>query len=532
MVWAIALARNDASPARQEAADLPLTWSARWSLTSRILAVNIFALAMLAGGFAYLDSYRSRVSEERIAQATEDVEMIARALAAVPPPDRPRVAGQIAGVSGARLRLYDARGTRILDSWDSTAPTYTLRDPASEPWRKHVARFMDKLFDHIVGADRLEHFIEPDVDRLAAWPEARAAAMRPGVAFSADRTAPDRTPMISAAYTAPGLGTFLTTDNARDITRIVRAERLSIGLVIGAVVMVSVLLSLYLARTIAVPLRHLALAAHRVRLGRAREVVVPRLPSRRDEIGLLARALSDMTQALRHRIDAVEAFAADVTHELKNPLASLRAAVDSLGVVKDEALQCRLLDIVRDDVFRLDRLITDISDVSRLDAELSRTRFEAIDLGLLIETLLAAREQRDLNRDVRVAFARPLVDSAVVMGDGSGLARMIGNLIDNAVSFSPPGGLVELGAVCIGDSVRITVEDEGPGVPADRREAIFRRFHTDRPDNDESGRHSGLGLAIARAIADGHDGSIKVRDRNDGRGGAQFIVTLPAAPEA
>jgi two-component system sensor histidine kinase ChvG len=526
------LARNDAPLARHEATELPLSWSARWSLTSRILAVNIFALAMLAGGFAYLDSYRARVSEERIAQATEDVEMIAHALAAVPPADRPRVGAQIAGIAGERLRVYGADGARILDSWAVSPPTYSLRDPAAEPWRKHAARFMDKVFDHVVGADKLEHFVEPADDRLTAWPEARAAAARPGTAFSADRIAPDRTPMLSAAYTLPGVGTFLTTDNARDITRIVRAERLSIGLVIAAVVLVSVLLSLYLARTIAVPLRHLALAAHRVRLGRAREVVVPRLPSRRDEIGLLARALSDMTQALRQRIDAVEAFAADVTHELKNPLASLRAAVDSLGVVRDEALQKRLLDIVRDDVFRLDRLITDISDVSRLDAELSRTRFEAIDLGLLIETLLGGREQRDMNRDVRVAFGRPLVDSAVVMGDGSGLARMIGNLIDNAISFSPPGGLVEVKAVGIGDKVRIIVEDEGPGVPVDRRDAIFRRFHTDRPDDDDTGRHSGLGLAIARAIADGHDGSIKVRDRSDGRGGAQFVVTLPAAPEA
>ncbi len=525
------MARSDPA-ARADAADRPRSWPARWSLTSRILAVNIFALAMLAGSFAYLDSYRARVSEERIEEAGDDVEMIARALTALPPADRGRVGAELAGVQGQRLRLYDASGARILDSWAFGRPTYALRDPAAEPWRKHAARFMDKMFDHIVGADKLEHFVEPPVDRLAAWPEASAAAAKPRTVVTANRAAPDRTPIISAAYTVPGIGTFLTTDNARDITRIVRAERLSIGLVIGAVLLVSVALSLYLARTIAVPLRHLALAAHRVRLGRAREVVVPRLPSRRDEIGLLARALSDMTQALRQRIDAVEAFAADVSHELKNPLASLRAAVDSLGVVKDEALQCRLLDIVRDDVFRLDRLITDIADISRLDAELSRTRFEAIDLGLLIETLLTAREQRDMNRDVRIAFARPLVDSAVVMGDGSGLARMISNLIDNAVSFSPPGGLVELSAVGIGEVVRITVEDEGPGVPPDRRDAIFRRFHTDRPDTDETGRHSGLGLAIARAIAEGHDGTIAARDRNDGRSGAQFVVTLPAAPEA
>ncbi len=203
---------------------------------------------------------------------------------------------------------------------------------------------------------------------------------------------------------------MLITNNVRDITRIVRAERFAIGVVIAGVMLVSILLSLFLARTIARPLRHLAIAAHRVRLGRAREVVVPRLPSRRDEIGLLSRALSDMSQALRRRIDAVEAFAADVSHELKNPLASLRSAVDSLGVVKDPALQTRLLDIVRDDVMRLDRLITDVAEISRLDGELSRARFEPIDLGPLIEGLLGAREERGRNGEVRIAFARPYVE--------------------------------------------------------------------------------------------------------------------------
>jgi two-component system, OmpR family, sensor histidine kinase ChvG len=259
---------------------------------------------------------------------------------------------------------------------------------------------------------------------------------------------------------------------------------------------------------------------------------VPRFAARRDEIGLLARALADMTQALRFRIDATEAFAADVTHELKNPLASLRSAVESMAVVKDPGLQARLLDIVRDDVMRLDRLITDVAEISRLDGELSRARFERVDLGMLIEALLAAREERGRNGDVRVAFARPYVDTTVVLGDGSRLARMIENLIDNAVSFSPPGGLVEVGAVGIGDIVLATVEDEGPGVPPDKRDAIFRRFHTDRSDPDEPGRHSGLGLAIAKAIADGHDGTIEVRDRSDGRNGAHFLITLPRAPEA
>jgi two-component system, OmpR family, sensor histidine kinase ChvG len=528
------LARSDPpAPARRaDPDDNPLTWSARWSLTSRILAVNVFAVAMLAGSFAYLDSYRARVSEERTEQAEDDAQMIGTALAAIPPADRPRLAAKLAAFEGERVRIYDSAGNLTLDSWRTGPITYRLIDPETQPWKKHVARFIDRSFDHIVGADKVPTFTEPDRDVRDAWPEARQAAANPTRVYSTHRNAPDRTPVLSAAVEVPNLGTVLTTNNVRDITRIVRAERFGIGMVIGAVLLVSVLLSLFLARTIARPLRRLAYAAHRVRLGRAREVTVPRLPSRRDEIGLLARALSDMSQALRRRIDAVEAFAADVSHELKNPLASLRSAVDSMSVVKDPALQARLLDIVRDDVVRLDRLITDVAEISRLDGELSRARFEAVDLGLLIESMVAARDERGRNGDVRVAFARPYIDTAVVFGDPARLARMIENVIDNGVSFSPPGGLVEVSAVGIEDIVLIAVEDEGPGVPPDNRESIFRRFHTDRPDAEEPERHSGLGLAIAKAIADGHDGTIEVRDRSDGRSGAHFLITLPRAPEA
>jgi two-component system sensor histidine kinase ChvG len=274
-------------------------------------------------------------------------------------------------------------------------------------------------------------------------------------------------------------------------------------------------------------MRRLARAAHLVRLGRAREVKVPLLPWRRDEIGLLARALHDMTQSLRYRIDATEAFAADVTHELKNPLASLRSAVDSLERVDDPELRQQLLDVVRQDVVRLDRLISDIAEVSRLDAELTRTRFEAIDVGKLIEGLLPLWEPRASARQVHIAFARPRVGSAVIMGEESRLARSIDNIVDNAISFSPNGGLIEIAAVGIGDEVVISVEDEGPGVPEHVREAIFNRFHSMRPAGETFGRHSGLGLAIAKATVEGHDGRIYVENRHDGRNGARFVMRFP-----
>ena len=504
-------------------------WSKRWSLTTRILAVNIFALAMLAGGFFYLDSYRAQLVDARLEQAGTQAHLIAEALDAVPADSRPALLEKLERTSDLRLRVYDRAGARVLDSWSQGPPTYQLRDPEEEGWQRQAARSLDKAIDVIVGADKPERFVEPRHDTLAAWPEALAARAS-GRPETVMRRAPDRTPVISAAAAMHDSGmVLLATTNARDIIRIVRAERFRLGVVLAMVISVSVLLSLFLARTIVRPLRRLARAAHRVRLGRAREVQVPRLPSRRDEIGLLARALSDMSLALRQRIDATEAFAADVTHELKNPLASLRSAVETLEKVKDPALQDQLLDVVRDDVHRLDRLITDIADASRLDAELSRARFETIDLGQMIEGLVAERERRGVDAGVRLAFARPHAGSAVVHGDGSRLTRVIENLVDNAISFSPPGGLVRIAATRDGNEIVCRIDDEGPGVAPEVREAIFKRFHSIRPEGEAFGQHSGLGLAIAKAIVEAHNGTIMVQDRDDAPSGARFIIRLPVA---
>jgi len=515
---------------RSEELRASLALSSRWTLTRRILAVNIFAIGLLAGSFFYLDSYRERIIDERMAFAATEASLIADALAAAPPAGWQPLVEQMDDRAKVRLRVYDASGTRIVDSWKNGLPTYELRDPHQEPWQKRVARFLDRVIDDVVGAERPPPFAEPSVDRLAAWPEARAALARRG-AVTELRSAPDKTPVLSAAAalaTRPG-HVLLLTSNARDITRLVRAERSILGIILGSVLIVSVLLSLFLARTIVRPLQRLALAAHRVRLGRAREVVVPRLPARRDEIGMLARAVSDMSQALRQRIDATEAFAADVAHELKNPLASLRSAVDSLDLVTDPALQAQLVEVIRDDVRRLDRLITDISEASRLDAELSRASFEPIDLGAMLQSLVAAREARGIDGDVRVAFARPHAGSTVVLGDESRLVRVFENLIDNAISFSPPGGLVQIAATRDGEEVVCRVDDEGPGVPPRAREAIFKRFHSIRPEGEAFGRHSGLGLAIAKAIVEGHNGTIEVQDRDDAASGARFLIRLPAA---
>jgi two-component system sensor histidine kinase ChvG len=493
------------------------------------MAVNIFTVLVLAFGVIYLDTFRDKLSEERLRRTEREAQIGAIVANSLPPAERARGLAEIGHSTGSRIRLYGKDGRLIADSWALTGPTYRLRDPAQESWMKDAARALDRGFNALVGASYPVDFVEPGTDTIAAWPEA-VQARRSNAVASMIRTAPDLTPVMSAAAPVDG-GALLVTSNERSVIRLMRSERAALAVAVLVSLLVSVLLSLFLARTIARPLRRIAFAAHRVRLGRAREVRVPRLPSRSDEIGLLARSVADMTQSLRQRIDNIEAFAADVTHELKNPLASLRSALDGLETLEDPKLRERLMQVARDDVVRLDRLINDVSEAARTDAELARASFEPVDLGQLIEQIVESWESRREKGDARIAFARPRKESAIVLGDAARLARAIGNVIDNAVSFSPPGGLVEIAVSRVRDKVGIRIDDEGPGVPSESREAIFNRFHSTRDEGEEFGRHSGLGLAIAKAIVEGHQGKISVYDRDDAPSGARFLITLAAAEQ-
>ncbi|MFM6853206.1 MAG: stimulus-sensing domain-containing protein [Sphingopyxis sp.] len=521
MARVIVLWRNRALADGGWSRGLPLTW--------RILAVNILVIGLLVGGFLYLDTYRTRLVVERENRLSDDARMLSTALLAAPPAGHGPLISRFSNVADARVRVYDGNGALRWDSFSLGGPRYTLPDPENQPINRQIARLMDRAIDWVVSAPPLASFADPARDDAAAWPELARARATPGRIANITRYAPDRTPMISAAYTQQAGGAqLLLITNAREITRTVRAERLRLGLELAAVTLVSILLSLFLARTIVQPLRLLASAATRVRLGRDRDVIVPRLPERRDEIGTLARALSDMTSALRARIDAGEDFAADVAHELKNPLASLRSAIEGLGRVDQPALRDQLLAIASDDVRRLDRLITDISEASRVDAELSRTHYQRIDIGSLLEPIIAARRERARPADPAIAFARPRVGTAIIMCEPSRLARAIENLLDNAASFSPPGGVITISATCSGPSIILRVEDDGPGVAPAQRELIFHRFHTLRPADEEFGRHSGLGLAIARTIIEAHDGTIRAMDRENAATGACFELMFPA----
>jgi two-component system sensor histidine kinase ChvG len=498
------------------------------SLTTRILAVNLIPLMLLAGSLFFLDTYRRQLLDERYKLARIEAQITAEALAGASRSRQEALLIQIGREQRMRLRMFDAEGELWADSFALAPPSFVLGDPVAAPWPQDFARGMDLVVDFLVGANAPPDYVEPDNPDADAWPEL-VRAREQGRTQIELRRAPDRTPVITAA--APvGLNgaTLLTTRNAVDITQAVRDARTNLLLLIAVALAMSIVLSLYLARTIIEPLRRLGRAAVRVRLGRAREVEVPRMQERGDEIGVLAGAVSDMTAALRQRIDAVEAFAADVAHELKNPLASMRSASESLSKVEDPALRAQLLEVAQHDVRRIDRLVTEIAEASRIDAELSRATFEPVDLAGLIENLVRAREDRGLNAGRRIEIARDTA-KARVLGVPLRIERIVDNLLDNAVSFSPEGGAISVRLSSADGRVRASVCDEGPGIPEGEREKVFARFHSVRPEAEGFGDHSGLGLAIARTIAEAHDGSLVVADRPDGRPGACLVLELPAA---
>lgn len=332
-------------------------------------------------------------------------------------------------------------------------------------------------------------------------------------------------------------GVLLLSTQGGDIDQRIEAERSKVvktGLIAACIMG---FLSILLASTIAGPVRRLSEAAELVRRRTTGRVDIPDFTRRRDEIGHLSGALRDMTSALYSRIAAIESFAADVAHELKNPLTSLRSAVETLPLAKTDESRSRLLTVIQHDVRRLDRLISDISDASRLDAEMQRQVSAPVDLVKLLKTVTAVANEvkREKPVEVTLAFEGGGALGFMVPGHDSRLSQVINNLIDNARSFSPPGGTVRITCRRFRTEVEITVDDDGPGINPEAMEKIFERFYTDRP-HQGFGQNSGLGLSISLQIVEAHGGRLWAENRIAPAGmhetprvlGARFIVRLPA----
>ncbi|MBX3505452.1 MAG: sensor histidine kinase [Parvibaculum sp.] len=546
------------------------------TLTRRIVAFNVAALFVLLSGILYLNQFREGLIDARRQSLLTQAEIIAGAIeeGATTSPDAPLIDPLVAGailapppdsgpVSGTaavlpinpetaapilrrlvlptrtRARLYGKEGWLVLDSRQLTASgqvvAFELPPPeGTEEWG-FFARLSQWGFALLPGRN-LERFREAGSQNGLMYDEVRHALQ--GEAWSMERVNERGELIISVAvpiqrYRAV-LGALMLSTRGGDIDRIVRAERIAILQVFLVALSVNILLSVLLAGTIAEPVRRLAQAAETVRRGKNARVQIPDFTERRDEIGELSGAFRDMTNALYQRIDAIESFAADVAHEIKNPLTSLRSAIETFALAKDGAQKERLMQIIQEDVRRIDRLISDISNASRLDAELSRAEREDVNVATLLETVCDLFNETGASGPVRVKLeidaGAPGREKMVVKGFDTRLGQVMRNLIDNALSFSPPGGVVRVIALREPGLVVVRVEDEGPGIAPENFERIFDRFHTDRPDS--FGEHSGLGLAISRQIVEAHGGTIRAGNRMgpDGRvAGARFTVELPAA---
>jgi two-component system, OmpR family, sensor histidine kinase ChvG len=563
------------------------------SLTRRILVLNLGGLVLLVIGFLYLNQFRADIIDARVQSLQTQGEIIAAAIAASaavetdsitidpekllqlapgessPPSEddesiefsiNPERVGpvlrRLVTPTRTRARVYDRDGLLLLDSralFSRDIVSHSDLPGASEDSAifERAWNAVKKRFGPIASPPRGD---EGRIVEAKTPPEVASALA--GLSQSIVRLNSNGETIVSVAVPIQRLravrGALLLSTQGGDIDAIIASERWAIlrfFLVLAAVMFV---LSLSLAGTIAEPVRRLAEAAERVRRGIKSRQEIPDFTDRSDEIGHLSRALRDMTLALYSRIEAIETFAADVAHELKNPLTSLRSAVETLPRVREGASRDRLLEVIQHDVRRLDRLISDISDASRLDAELARSDATRVDLGALLRAVVALAQDsprwREIAVRLKIGEARGAGRRYFVVGHDSRLAQVMTNLIDNARSFSPPGGEVRVSmSRARGEEgeerIEIAVEDDGPGIPPHALERVFERFYTDRPAQG-FGQNSGLGLSISRQIIEAHAGRVWAENRPLKEGeadavgdgvlrnvaGARFVVSLPAAP--
>jgi two-component system sensor histidine kinase ChvG len=439
---------------------------------------------------------------------------------------------QLIAPTRLRARLYLPNGRLALDSrYLLPQASVQVTDlPPLDRWSQFKA-WWGRIYDTVMGAPfaKLPHYSELGSDGRGYQEVTDALG---GVTHGAERIDDQGKLVLSVAAPVESryrtiYGVLLLSTESGDIDDILRQERSTLFEVTLVAFVTMLLSSLYLAGTIAEPVRRLAAAADQVRQGLGGRDAIPGFPERSDEIGDLADSFKEMTAALYDRIGAIERFAADVAHELKNPLTSLSNAVEMLVRAKDDSARDRLLVLVRADVKRIDRLITDISDASRLDAELNREVRTPIELSHLLSTIVEIYGVTESG--VRVLLEDALPPETKVLGHDGRLGQVFRNLIDNAVSFSPPSGTIRVGAGRHHAFARVTVDDDGPGIPPENLESIFERFYTERP-GESFGRNSGLGLSIARQITHNAGGRIWAENRLGADGtrlGARFVVELP-----
>ncbi len=513
----------------------PLAFSA---LTRLIFLANIGGLLVLVLGAMVLGEMRQGLIEARIASLRADGELIAGVLADQATEAEPdtildrdearRLLARLYLPDFSRMRLYAPDGALIADSWRLTDRVRVRELPPLDQSGLNLDAALEAMMDRVRGGVTGPLSVQTAEEEVAG-------AIATGGPVAAQREDEDGERVISVSVPVQRiqriLGVLML--ESTDVDAIVAAERRALLPFIGAALIISIVTSLLLTWFIARPLQRLAHAADRAPRAGPGRAEIPDLSHRHDDIGDLSRALREMTGALYARIDAIERFAADVSHEIKNPLTSIRSAVETLAQVEDPTARKRLLDVLRSDVVRLDRLISDISRASRLDSELARETGGQVDLRAMLRDIAELYKTVRRDGEPEVRFENAEGDPAPVWALEGLLSNVFRNLLDNARTFSPPDGCVRIHlnrARLYGDpAAEIVVEDDGPGIPPENLETVFERFYTQRPAGAAFGSHSGLGLSIARQIVEAHGGRIYAENRRDetgARAGARFVVLL------
>ena len=514
-------------------------------LTARIMAIMLFPLAIFLVGLLSLDQYRTTLIQSEFVALERQGFTLARSLALAEAERDRRVARRqlspetmthlipLVGLgSSLRARVFQPNGSLLADTARQSGfqPNVDIRRHRNKGWRRKIRNNLNDMVAAASGwfspFDELPTYVERRRQRASQYAEVIAALSgEPRRALRIDR---DGNLMLSVAVPVQDVrlvrGALMVSIGGGKIEQeLANVNIVFLQLFVG-VLLVTLGLSLYLARSITTPISRLAAAADKLRQSADMSSRLQRLPHRNDEIGQLSDSLIDLTDELQKRIQATAAFAADVAHEIKNPLSSLRSATETFSRAKTAAQKKQLLNVILQDVQRLDRLITDISQASRVDTEIIGQDRDPVDFASLIDNFIQMRSQTHSQYQLR--FEYPPLPVMVRMNE-SRMVQVIDNVLSNAISFSPKGGMVQF--ILTADATRknavLEIRDDGPGIPDAKLETVFDRFYTERPSGEGFGEHSGLGLSIARQIVDAHNGQLTAENRPEG--GACFRLVLP-----
>ncbi len=511
----------------------------RGGIAGIIYLANFAGVVILVLGSLLFNELRTGLTQAKADALRAQGSTIASVLAeaAIPPDDEPildenrarSILKRLFREPGARLRLYNRDRMPVADSTVLYDEISVRPLPPIGP----AAPNLNAAAGKAVATARILIQGSADNPERALAEEVTSALQGQSVARERFNEAGERVVSVSVPIQRVRAVVGVLTLESSDVSSIVNAERRALYPFILTSILVTLVSASLLAWSIAMPLRKLAEAADNVRRGRSPTLDSADLRNRPDEIGDLADALSVMTSSLRDRIDANERFAADVAHEIKNPLAAIRNAAELLPRATDPDSKAKLETIILADARRVDRLITDIANASRLEGELARADKSRFSLADMIDEMARVYSSIGHARNVLVNVQHENeLDRLFLIGRQEAISRILTNLLDNALSYSHDDGRVTIKAGRNNGRIRIDIEDEGPGLPEEALESVFQRFYTHRPTTQgedgraDFGKHSGLGLAIARQIAEGHGGNLWAENRSDSKG-ARFVLEVP-----